>query len=178
MKALIKVIDKMSSVGGYAAGCMTVLGLAIVIAEIFLRSLFSSTLYITEEYSGYLMCGISFCGLAYTLSKNGHIRMVFLHKILSTKPRLYLEIGCSMAGFVVCILITYSTAYLFCDSYETRSQSMQITETYLAIPQFFMPLGSLLISLQFLANVMKGFLTFKGDLASSGLIDVDNNLGR
>ena len=178
MKDLIKVIDKISIIGGYAAGCMTVLGLAIVIAEIIVRSAFNATLYITEEYSGYLMCGISFCGLAYTLSKSGHIRMVFLYKILATRPRLYLEIGCTMAGLAVCLFITYSTACLFWDSFINRSQTMQITETYLAIPQFFMPLGSLLISLQFLGNFMKGIATLKGDAAPSELIDVDDKLGR
>lgn len=46
---------------------MLCVALVMICAEIVLRSVFDRTLYITDEYSGYLMCGLTFCALAYTL---------------------------------------------------------------------------------------------------------------
>jgi hypothetical protein len=38
---------------------------------------------------------------------------------------------------------------------------MQISETYLAIPQFFMPFGSLILALQFIAEFLKSSMALK-----------------
>jgi TRAP-type C4-dicarboxylate transport system permease small subunit len=178
MKPLIRFIDKLSLLGGYAAGVMTCLGLVIVLVEIIARSLFDATIYVTDEYSGYLMCGLAFCGLAYTFKEKGHIRMVFLYKSLKDRPRLFLEIGCLTAGLIFCVFLTYYTGLFFWDSVVSGSQSMQITETYLAIPQFFMPLGSLILTLQLAAGLLRGFLILKGEMPAGELIEIAEDLGR
>lgn len=178
MRSLIRGIDVISLVSGYLAGAVTVLGLLIVLVEIFARGLFDCTIYITEEYSGYLMCGLVFCGLAYTLKQRGHIRMVFIHKVFSGRPRLYLEMACMLVSLGFCLILIYSTADLFWDSYVNDSQSMQITETYLAVPQFFMPLGAIFLALQFVSGLMKGLLIMKGEMPSSELLEVSDDLGR
>lgn len=178
MKSLIRGIDRISLVSGYLAGAMTFLGLLIVLVEIFVRSLFDGTTYITEEYSGYLMCGLVFCGLANTLKQNGHIRMVFIHKLFSGRPRLYLEMSCMLVSLGFCLVLIYSTMDLFWDSYVNDSQSMQITETYLAVPQFFMPLGAILLALQFVSGLMKGLLIMKGEMSPAKLLEVSDKLGR
>jgi hypothetical protein len=55
---------------------------------------------------------------------------------------------------------------------------MQITETYLAIPQFFMPLGSLILTLQLAAGLLRGFLILKGEMPAGELIEIAEDLGR
>ncbi|KIX12846.1 TRAP transporter small permease subunit [Dethiosulfatarculus sandiegensis] len=178
MKPLIHFIDKLSQLGGYAAGVMTCLGLAIVLVEIVARSLFDATIYITDEYSGYLMCGLAFCGLAYTFKEKGHIRMVFIYKSLKNRARLFLELCCLGAGLIFCIFLTYHSGLFFWDSVVSGSQSMQITETYLAIPQFFMPLGSFILTLQLAAGLVRGLLVLKGEMPESELIEIAEDLGR
>jgi len=64
----------------------------------------------------------------------------------------------------------------FWDSVVNSSRSMQISETYLAIPQFFMPFGFSILSLQFVAEFLKNHMALK-----TGKIKVreeDKSLGR
>lgn len=155
MKKIVKLFDRVSETGGAASGIMMIAGILLVLAEIFVRTVFGKTLYIAEEYSGYLMAGITFAALAYTLKDKSHIRMVFLHSIVKGKARLVLDIYAYLIGFVFSAVLTWNTFLLFWDSVATKSRSMQISETYLAIPQAFLPLGSLLLLFQFAAEILR-----------------------
>jgi TRAP-type C4-dicarboxylate transport system permease small subunit len=161
MRLLVRWIDRLSAWGGVAAGGMLCAGLLLVVGEILFRTVFSRTLFIAEEYSGYLMCGLTFSALAYTLREKGHIRMTFLLKVVHGRSRIFLDIVCFAVGLVFSASLTYFTALFFWDSVVSGSQSMQISETYLAIPQFFMPFGALLMSFQFLAEILRAITMLK-----------------
>jgi len=178
MKRLIHIFDSLSLAGGWFSGLMICLGLVLVVVEIFTRSLFDSTLYVAEEYAGYLMCGLTFCALAYTLREKGHIRMTFLQKVVKGRPRLMLDLICFAVGFVFSAGLTYNTSLFFWDSVITRSQSMQISETYLAIPQFAMPLGAMLLTLQFINEFLKTTLVLRHDTENLNIIAESDDLGR
>lgn len=176
-KKLITIIDKISNFGGILSGTMICLGSALVIAEIIERTIFDSTLYVAEEYSGYLMCGITLLALSITLKDKGHIRMTFIqNKIKDPRRILIIDMVCYLIGFVFSICAIYRTGIFFWDSVVNSSRSMQISETYLAIPQFFMPFGFSILSLQFVAEFLKNYMALK-----TGEIKVreeDKSLGR
>ncbi len=178
MKALVRGIDRISGLGGALASVMLCAGLALIAAEIVARSGFDSTLFITEEYAGYLMCGLTFCALGQTLRDKGHIRMTFLLKVVKGRPRIYLELVCFAIGLAFCLGLTWFTWLFFWDSVVSRSQSMQISETYLAIPQFFMPLGALIMSLQFCAEIFRSIALLKEDPQQLALREESGALGR
>ncbi|SFG11842.1 TRAP-type mannitol/chloroaromatic compound transport system, small permease component [Desulfotomaculum arcticum] len=163
MEKFTRLCDRLAQGCGYAAGFLMLLGLALILIEIVIRTLFSSTLYITEEYTAYLMVGITFLALSYTLKEKGHIRMVFLHTILKGKARIAVDIYAFTVGLVLCAVITATTALFFWDSVVSQSRSMQISATYLAIPQFFMPLGSFILTLQFAAELGRTIMLLRSD---------------
>ncbi|MBZ4686629.1 MAG: TRAP-type transport system small permease protein [Clostridia bacterium] len=165
MEKIIRLFDRISKVFGSIAGVMMLIGVTLVLTEIVVRALFDKTLYITEEYTGYLMVAITFLGLAYTLKEKGHIRMVFLHKVLKGKARILLDIYAFIIGLAVFTLITITTFNFFWDSVVSQTRSMQISETYLAIPQSVMPLGSFIVTLQFAAELLRSILKLRaGDV--------------
>ena len=178
MKRFIRFIDRLSLAGGWLSGLMVCLGLALVVTEILTRSIFNSTLYIAEEYSGYMMCGLTFCALAYTLREKGHIRMTFLHKVVEGRPRLLLDLVCFAIGIIFSFGLVYHTSLFFWDSVVTQSQSMQISETYLAVPQFALPVGALLLALQFISEFFKTVLMLKDDTEGLDIISESGDLGR
>jgi TRAP-type C4-dicarboxylate transport system permease small subunit len=178
MKKIANLFEKISAMGGVLAGLMMCLGLGLVVCEIILRSAFNITLYVTEEYSGYLMAMLTFCALGYTLREGGHIRMTFLHKSLTGKARVYLDLLCFFTGFLFCLSLTYYTGVFFWDSFTSGTRSMQISETYLAIPQFFLPFGSLILTLQFFGEMMKSLLVLTGDPAVPEAKSEARGLGR
>lgn len=178
MKTLVRWIDRLSAAGGVLAAVMLCVGLALIVAEIVARSFFDHTLYIAEEYAGYLMCGLTFCALAYTLRDKGHIRMTFLLKVVKGRARVYLDLGCFVIGLAFCTLLTWYTGLFFWDSVVNQSQSMRISETYLAIPQFFMPLGASLMTLQFFGEILRAIVLLQSGVDEAALREESDALGR
>ena len=177
METYIRFCDRLSKGCGIIAGIMLLFAVVLVLTEIVIRTLLDSTLYITDEYTGYLMAAITTLALAYTLREKGHIRMVFLHTLLKGKARSALEIYAFTVGLAMFALITYTTAVFFWDSVVSGSRSMQISETYLAIPQFFMVFGALVMALQFAAELCRSIQGLRsGDVREQ---DVESStLGR
>jgi TRAP-type mannitol/chloroaromatic compound transport system permease small subunit len=178
MKKLIKLLDGISTFAGALAGALLCIGLLLTCSEILLRTAFNRTLYITDEYSGYLMCGLTFCALGYTLKEKGHIRMTLIHSIVTGRKRVILDAVCFFIGFLFSTSITLYTWDLFRDSVATGSQSMQLSSTYLAIPQFFMPFGAFILTLQFFSEFLKSILVLQGDTAGLLLREDIQELGR
>ncbi len=178
MKKLIKVLDGLSGAGGWLAGIFMAIALLLVIGEIVTRSFFSGTLYVTDEYSGYLMAMLTFTGLAYTLRERGHIRMMFLPHVIKGRAHIIFNMVCFLVGFLFCAALTMYTWEFFWDSVISESRSMQISETYLAIPEAFLPLGSLLMTLQFLAEFLKGLLALRQDTEGIRILEEADDLGR
>lgn len=162
MKGFFSFINKLSDWGGYLSGAMMVVGLSLVVIEILIRGLFVKTLYVTEEYTGYLMAGLTYFALGYTLKEDGHIRMTFLLHVLSKRNRILLEIVCFTIGFLFSVLFTSLTFGLFLDSIISGTRAMSISETPLAIPQALLPIGSFIMTLQFLSELVKRLLSLKG----------------
>ncbi|RFU70283.1 TRAP transporter small permease subunit [Peribacillus saganii] len=159
METLVRIIDKINKVFAYIAGILMVLSVCLIITEILVRSVFNSTIYITTEYTAYFMAAITFLGLAFTLKEKGHIRMVFIYKIFKgNKARVILDLYSYIVGLLVFLIITIATFQFFWDSLVSGTQSMQLSKTYLAIPQFILPLGSFLVSLQFIAEISRTVL--------------------
>jgi len=177
MDRILRLFERASKAGGILSGFMMVAGLILVLAEIVVRTGFGKTLYIAEEYSGYLMAGMTFIALAYTLKDKSHIRMVFLHSVLKGKSRVLLDVYAYAVGFVFSSVLTYTMFLFFWDSIMTNSKSMQISETPLAIPQFFLPLGSLLLALQFAVELANSILRLVSGRTEDGEAE-SGTLGR
>jgi TRAP-type C4-dicarboxylate transport system permease small subunit len=178
MKTFINAIDRISGFGGWAAGVLMVIALVIGVSEIVTRYAFGKTLYIADEYSGYLMAMLTFLGLAYTLRERGHIRMMFLVHILKGRRRVIFNMICMFVGFVFCIGLIRFTGEFFWDSVVNQTQSMQITETYLAIPEAFLPIGSFFLLLQFLSEFLKGVAILRQDTEGLRILEETDELGR
>lgn len=158
MEFFVRQVDRLSVACGVASGALMIFSAVMVLAEVVVRTAFDKTLYITEEYSGYLMAALTCLALAYTLKEKSHIRMTFLHTIVKGKMKAWVDLLAFFVGFLFCALLTYTTGDLFWDSILTNSRSMQISQTYLAIPQFFMPMGTFVMMLQFLAEIGRTIL--------------------
>jgi TRAP-type C4-dicarboxylate transport system permease small subunit len=178
MKAIINAIDRLSGFGGWTAGIFMVIALVIGISEIVTRYVFGKTLYIADEYSGYLMAMLTFLGLAYTLRERGHIRMMFLLHFLKGSRKVLYNMACMLVGFVFCMGLLWFTGVFFWDSVVNQTQSMQITETYMASPQVFLPIGSFFLLLQFLSEFLKCVAILRQDTAGLRIQEEVDELGR
>ena len=178
MKKIITLIDRLSGFGGGISGLLIAIALIIVVSEIVTRSLLGKTIYISDEYSGYLMSMLTFMGLAYTLRERGHIRVLVMTHLLQGKRRTIYNMACSFVGILFSMALTRYTYVFFWDSVVNKTQSMQITETYLAIPQIFLPIGSFFFMLQFFSEFLKGIAILRNDTEGLAIMEETDELGR
>ena len=163
MKKLIRIFDSISFCGAAFASAVLAAGLLLILVEIFMRTALNSTTYIATEYPGYICAAVSFMGLGYTLSLNGHIRMSFVFLLLKGKPGIVWNILIHLIGFVVSACLIVISWDFFYASYTNGTVSMKITQTPLAVPQFFIFLGTIILTLQFISETCKLVFMLKGD---------------
>jgi TRAP-type C4-dicarboxylate transport system permease small subunit len=157
MKKTINFTEKLNSGLGFLSGVCIFAGALLIITEILSRQLFSKSLQITDEYTGYLMAVSSLMGLGYVEMKHAHIRMDLIDLMRSKFPGTVsaFRIFAYAAAAVFSLYLTYVGWMLFYQSYSYGSKSMQISETPLAMVQIFAPLGAFALFLQYICNLYK-----------------------
>lgn len=157
MKKVVMVVDRLNSVLGFLSGLCIAAASFLIIAEIISRILLSKSLLVTDEFTGYLMALSSFLGLGYVEMAHGHIRMDLIDLLRERHPGIvrFFRIFAYVVASLFALYLAYVGWKLFYQSYLYESKSMQISETPLAIPQFFIPLGAGALFLQYFANLCK-----------------------
>lgn len=161
---LARILDRL---GDYAAASSAVVLLAMVALmglEIAMRSLFHSSIYIAEEYSGYLFTWMTLACFLYVQRQGRYLKVVFLRNRLPVRARLVADSMTSLAAAVLSAVLTYSTWYTFSASLEFGSTSIQYSQTPLSIPQAIMPLGFALLTIGFLQSAVNILLQATGSL--------------
>ncbi len=152
MNNIFRYTKKLTNMCFWIGAIMLCLSVIMIIAEIVLRRFFSSSLYITDEYTGYLLCAVATMGMAFTLREKGHIRMTIFYTFLSPKRKECFDKIVCLVGFLFFVYLTFATGNLFLRSLLGGVRAMSVSQTYIAIPQFFMPLGFLALAMQFLED--------------------------
>ncbi len=152
---MLRLIDWVSRVAGYAAALM-IAGIALlVLTEIVCRNVFNISLTFAWDYSAYMMAGAIFCGAAFTLRTGGHVRVSLL---TLNVPPLFAR-GIDFLATVFALAITSFAAYalvLFAwQSFTTGRTSSTIDATPLVYPQGVMAFGVSLLALQFLVRLIR-----------------------
>jgi TRAP-type C4-dicarboxylate transport system permease small subunit len=161
VKSVIAFVDRLNSLLGFLSGCCIACGSLLIIVEIASRIALQRSLQITDEYTGYLMAASSFLGLGYVEMKGAHVRMDLVDLLRSRFPKLItaLRIFAYVVAAAFSLYLTYVGWKLFQQSYEYGSKSMQVSETPLALPQFFVPVGAAALFLQYVCNLCRYCMT-------------------
>lgn len=159
MQRLIRGIDRVSVLGGYVAAACILLMTLLILVETFVRMVAGSSIFIAEEYSGYLMANFVMMGLAYTLRKGGHINVNLLISKLGPKPTAWFRLSACLLGILAFSILTFELFGLAAENYEFGQESMNITKTPIFIPQIGIVIGSGLMVLQFLAEGLREAMT-------------------
>lgn len=155
MNTLSNLIDKLCKGGAYLSGLLLVSLVCLILTEIFLRYFFDISTMIADEYSGYLYLASIFLGLAYTFSKDGHIRINIITSKLSKNANGFIDVIASIITLGVLFFILYRTILFAYDAYELEMLSEAVSETPLYLTQIVMPLGTSLFILAVISFIIK-----------------------
>lgn len=155
MGPIVRGVERLSDVGGYAAGAMSVLLTALIAVSVIFRRVFNSPLLFTEEISGYMMVALVFLGLAYTMKKESHVRADILLSHVPPQARAVLETIATVLGLGFAGLLLAGTWRLVAEFYTQQTLSFRTLQTPLWIPGSLLVIGAALLILQLLARLLR-----------------------
>ncbi len=108
----------------------------------------------TDAYAGYLMAGAGFLALAHTLKAGEHIRVTLLLSRLTGVARRGMEIWALFIGLLLASLAAFYSARLSWQSYTFHDISTGNDATPLWIPQIPMAIGTLVLAIALLDELV------------------------
>lgn len=153
-----RVIFVAMSIASVSVGVLTL----IVCFEVVMRIFFNRPSSWVGEYSGHILLYIAFLSAAWLLRKEEHVKMDLITNILDKKKQAVIDIITSIFGILVCLITGWFTAKVAVDMFQTG----YVTQSVLRLPEWplmsFIPLGFLLLAIQFIRRTHNRFLVLKG----------------
>lgn len=150
MSALLSLIGRIekgaAALAAVALAALFLLGLAEVVA----RTFFAYSIPISLEYSGYLVAAAFLLGSGWTLSAGGHVRL----SLLTASPAV--DRLATLLGLLLSLALAWGLASWAWGSFHKGDVSYFPSATALWIPQAFLVLGALALSLSLLKRLLAG----------------------
>lgn len=166
MRALLafsRAVDAVNERFGRVAGWAVLAACAISAGNAVVRYGLSMSSNAWLEVQWYLFAATVMLGAAYTLNRNGHVRVDLIYGNAPAKVRLWIDIlGIIFFLLPGMLLLAWMTWPFFWDSF-VRGEGSPNAGGLLRWPaKFLMPLGFALVSLQGLSELVKRIATLRG----------------
>ncbi|ESR25917.1 TRAP transporter small permease subunit [Lutibaculum baratangense] len=155
MRAFQTAVYAISRISAVCA-CLILIGMVgHILSEIVLRTLFSTSTYVLDEFVGYGVAATTFLALGYSLENGSLIRVNLVLGRLSGRPRRILEaLSAVGALFIISMLIWFF--WLSVSRNWTRGRvSSSIAEVPMWIPEGLVLVGLAVFWLQLLAYLLR-----------------------
>ena len=167
-----KGLDALYDGAAWLAGLFMVALLLAVLASILGRQ-FHFNIPGTDAYAGYMMAGAGFLALAHTLKRDEHIRVTLLLQALSPQARHRLEIWALLAASVLAWLVAFYSMRLAWQSHAFNDISTGNDATPLWLPQLSMALGTTILAIAFVDELVLELRGRRARPASSEMSHVE-----
>lgn len=151
MVRLIGVVNRGAALLGAA------LLLAITLAvfyEVILRYVFNAPTEWSFELTGYALVWAGFLAAGYALAHDRHVRVEILSDRLPGPMRTGLMVITDLIALGFCLAVAYHGFKYVHLSYITESASVSPLRVPMFIPEAGVPIGAVLLSLQFVARIL------------------------
>lgn len=146
---LIRFSQRLNGLGAILAALVIASMFALILYEITLRAVFSSSTYVLDEMVGYGVAASTFLGLGYALEKGSIIRVNLVISMIKNRTlRRILEMFCVILVTTINVLILQGFWKSILRHFQRGSVSETIAEVPLWIPEGILFFGLSLFTLQ------------------------------
>jgi len=154
MSYFINTIETISKFFGVVAALLVSSAIIVVCQMVVLRYFLNMSTVWQTEYVTYSIVAATFLGSPYVLLIKGHVNVDLLPHYLSGGPKKVLAILAALLALVFCAGLTWQAYGFFLEAYEGGWVTDTIWELPLWIPFLPMFVGMLLLSLQYVAEIL------------------------
>jgi TRAP-type C4-dicarboxylate transport system permease small subunit len=157
MNPFWKLFDRLLDVLTAIAGVVLVLIVAAVCYSVFMRFLFTQTTIWIMQTTEYGLLWIVFLVTAWLLREGGHISNDIIYSRLSDKSKEFLDsIMFTVGGLASAVMTYFGTLYTI-ECIEHNVTDVRAVTVPKALIFFIIPLGSLLLTIQFFRMALNRF---------------------
>ena len=150
----------LSEVAGYLSAIALVLATLAMTYGVALRYFFGSPTVWQTEVSVYLLVFVTFVGAAYGLKHHAHVGVDLLVDRLPPRPQLALRLITGLLALFVVGAVIWTSYGTWWEAAEGGFRSPTALRAPLAIVYAILPLGMLLVALQYIAFLIEGVERF------------------
>lgn len=156
------IYEKINKFFLYIAVFCVIAMTVLIMAEIVSRGIFSTSTLICDEYTGYFVAGMTFCGGAYAMSKGSFLRVDILYLKFTGRFKKIIDVFNTIIGLVYVSLLLKFCWSVFSYSLKNNVVSIYTSRTPLAIPQSAMIIGCVLLLVQLFIELVNIFICNEG----------------
>ena len=163
-----RVIQAMTSIAAHISGIFIAIIALIVFYEIVMRGMFNAPTEWSIEISGYLVLISGFLGFAAALADDKHICVDLITAKLPEKLRLPLQMIVYLAGLFFSYVLFVEGLDMTLTSFELMRTSTSTLRIPLYIPHASIPIGGLLLLLQFARKIVYSWIALRTEMGQGG----------
>jgi len=152
LKKIVRIFLWCIDGGGALAAVILVLVWVAICFNVVMRYLFNQPQVWAIELSEYAIFYITFLGSAWLLKEDGHVKVDWVLSRLGDRNAALLETINSILGALLCMIITWYGIETTWSHYIRGIYRITVLETPTFLILAVIPVGALLLSIQFLRN--------------------------
>lgn len=153
MHTYVRVVTALSRACGAIAAALILMSVGVICHMIFVRGVLGESSIWQTEWVTFALIAATFIGSPYVLLTRGHVNVDLLPLYLHHRARLVLAMVASCAALVFCLLFVWYGFEWWYEAYEGGWVTSSIWRARLWIPYLALPVGMLLLSLQYTADI-------------------------
>lgn len=155
IQTYIRSCDRLSLAFGIVAAVILMLGVMVICQMAFVRYVLGNSTVWQTEFATYAVAASMLLGSAYVLQTGGHVAVNIL--VFATKGiiRSTLELASSLVGLGFCIALSYAFWLYVGEAYHEGWRTGSVWNPYLWPAILPMALGATMLSVQYVAEILK-----------------------
>ena len=153
MQRFADAVAALSRITGVLAAAMIVLAVLIVCEMVFARYVLHQSTIWQTPFSTFLLIGATFLGSPYVLLTRGHVNVDLIPLYLPQRARFVFAVLASLIGIAFCVVVLWKGTEFWWEVFERRWMSNHVWRVPLWIPYLALPVGMLLLVLQYVADL-------------------------
>ncbi len=164
IKYYIKIIDAFSELTGVFVSWLSTALVISVFYDVIMRYVFKNGSIAIQELQWHIFSVIFLLGAAFTLKRDGHVRVDIIYVKFDRKTKAWVDFLCTFIFLIpFCIVIIYSTKMFIMGSWAVREFSPDPGGLpFRYVLKSMVPLGFFLLILQGVSEGFKNLLIITG----------------
>ncbi len=155
MQLYIRIVSTLSRIAGVFSAFLLLAAVLVVTHMVFVRYVLNGSTIWQTEFVTYSLVAATFLGSGYVLLLKGHVNVDILVKAARPRLRLCLQVLAVLLCLLFCLLLGWAGWRFFHAAWAGGWKTDTVWAIPLWIPLLPLPLGMLLLFLQYLAELMR-----------------------